>query len=283
MKCLTFDRITDSGVERLIAAAGGLRLLVGLFVGSVALSAQFSAATPSVANCTHVDAAVSYTECGMMPHVTDKRLGNRTPAPTVDPFPEQVSAGPKPSREATVSLARLKNAPPPKALREVDKANAALADGDRKKAIRHLLKAIKIHPNFIEARNNLGVQYMRQKQYEDAMEQFERTLELDPTSTKTYVNLAVALHSMGQLADAQSAAQRALELDPNSPEGHMALSAVLLDMGPRERAIPSLLEAARTFPQAHLLAADLLIETGRYDEAQDELRRFMRSTGGIGD
>ncbi|MEZ5361707.1 MAG: tetratricopeptide repeat protein [Bryobacterales bacterium] len=85
-----------------------------------------------------------------------------------------------PSGGHMVSLQRLKNAPPPKAVREMTKGADAVAAGDREEAIRHYQKALEIHPSYIEAYNNLGVQNLKLNRIDEAIAALEKAVELDP-------------------------------------------------------------------------------------------------------
>ena len=56
-----------------------------------------------------------------------------------------------------------------------------------------MLKGIlAIFPDYMEARNDLGVQYMQQRAYEQAAAEFQQAVKLDPAAAKPIANLALA-------------------------------------------------------------------------------------------
>jgi Flp pilus assembly protein TadD len=175
-----------------------------------------------------------------------------------------------------VSIARLQNAPPHKAVKEMRKGAKAAAEGDRKKAVEHYRRAVEIHPNYIEAYNNLGVQLMRLGWLDEAVAALEKAAELDPGSAQPHLNLSVALHAAGELEAAAYQAERAVELAPRSPEANLGLGLVLSAQGrDLEEALRRLRFAAREHPSASLAAADVLLELDRPREAQAALRSFL--------
>jgi len=175
-----------------------------------------------------------------------------------------------------VSIARLQNAPPHKALREMQKGVKAAAEGDREKAVQHYQRAIEIHPIYIEGYNNLGVQLMRLGMLDEAVTALEKAAELDPGSAQPHLNLSVALHAAGELEAAAYQAERAVELAPQSAAANLSLGLVLTAQGrDMEEALRRLRFAAREHPRASLAAADILLQLDRPKEAQAALRAFL--------
>ena len=60
----------------------------------------------------------------------------------------------------------------------------------------------------MEARNDLGVWYMRQGAYEQASAEFQEAVKLDPGAVRPIANLALAWIALRRYADAESAARR---------------------------------------------------------------------------
>ena len=65
-----------------------------------------------------------------------------------------------------------------KALREFEQAAKESASGSPAKAIVHLQKAIREQPDYFEAHNNLGVQYQKLRQWDQAIQSYRRAIEL---------------------------------------------------------------------------------------------------------
>jgi hypothetical protein len=110
-----------------------------------------------------------------------------------------------------ISSRRLSHKVPKAAMKEFRKAENASAHGKEDEAIRHLEKAITLDPDFMEALNNLGTKYMREKRPADAAPLFQRAIDLDPSVSQLHVNLAVALLHLRKPAEAEAEVRKALK------------------------------------------------------------------------
>jgi tetratricopeptide (TPR) repeat protein len=82
---------------------------------------------------------------------------------------------------------------------------------DLETAKKHLEKAIQIAPNFQEALNDLGTIYNRKKQFAEAASLFERALKVNPQSLTARVNLGGTLIQLKQYERALNENLRVLE------------------------------------------------------------------------
>ena len=149
-------------------------------------------------------------------------------------------------------------------------------------AMPHLVNAVRLAPDYPEARNNLGAALAEQGRLDDAMVQFRAALEIAPNMTDARMNLARALlrtsrfeeavpqyemlvrvrpanaefhadlgtarAALGRLAEAVAAYQQALGLAPNAPEVHNNLGVALMRLGRRDEAVSHFREAVRLKP-----------------------------------
>nr|2AVP_A Chain A, synthetic consensus TPR protein [Methanothrix harundinacea 6Ac] len=67
-----------------------------------------------------------------------------------------------------------------------------------------------------EAWYNLGNAYYKQGDYDEAIEYYQKALELDPRSAEAWYNLGNAYYKQGDYDEAIEYYQKALELDPRS-------------------------------------------------------------------
>jgi tetratricopeptide (TPR) repeat protein len=67
---------------------------------------------------------------------------------------------------------------PEKAMKEVEKSRKAMAENNTKKAVKHMLKALEIEPNYAEGHYNLAVMYMAAKKRDDAVKHLEKAAGL---------------------------------------------------------------------------------------------------------
>src|SRR5438445_449860 len=78
-----------------------------------------------------------------------------------------------------------------------------------------LEEAIRIFPDYSEARCNLGVQYIRLSRFAEAVEQFDKAIAIDATAL-IYSNLSYALLELGRIAEAEQAGRLAIAKDSSS-------------------------------------------------------------------
>ncbi|MCX6611836.1 MAG: tetratricopeptide repeat protein [Acidobacteria bacterium] len=128
-----------------------------------------------------------------------------------------------------VSLSRLQHKIPRQAIKEYVAAHEASRKGERNKAISHLQKAIEIDPDYFEAHNNLGVQWMREGKAAEAINAFERAIAIDAGDSLAETNLSVALLSLGRFAEAETAARAGLRGDALSARARLYLALSLLE------------------------------------------------------
>jgi len=87
-------------------------------------------------------------------------------------------------------------------------------------AITSFRRAVELDPEFAEARNNLGVQFLLAGNYAEAIEQLRAAIALSPSCSKTHLNLGDALRATAQFEQAMSEFQRAQQLEPGLVEVH---------------------------------------------------------------
>lgn len=151
----------------------------------------------------------------------------------------------------TVSMRRLRNPPTKKAVKLFAEAQKHSERSNYEKAARALEQAIRISPDFVEARTNLGVQYIRLGNPQGAAAQMQEAAAIDPDSDAVWSNLAVALLMLERSDEAEAAARKALALSPNQPKAQYLLgSALLARPGSAAEGMQWLKRAAPEFPPA---------------------------------
>jgi tetratricopeptide (TPR) repeat protein len=81
---------------------------------------------------------------------------------------------------------------PEKAMKEVEKARTAVDEKDTKKAIKHMLKALELEPEYAEGHYNLAVMYMSEKKRDEAIQHLEKAVQIQE-------NYKPALKTLGEL------------------------------------------------------------------------------------
>jgi predicted O-linked N-acetylglucosamine transferase (SPINDLY family) len=145
-------------------------------------------------------------------------------------------------------------------------------------AVDSFQRAIDLRPNLAEAHNNLGHAYWSLGQYDRAIPAYRHAIDARPGYAEAYNNLGRTLADHRHFADALSAYRHAIELKPDFPEVHNNLGNLLRDQGRLDQAITAYRHALALRPayaeaQNNLGAA--LTSQGRLEEALDVYRRAL--------
>jgi tetratricopeptide (TPR) repeat protein len=103
-----------------------------------------------------------------------------------------------------------------------------LARDDKAAATDAFRRATDARPNFAEAWNNLAVQYLAAKNYEEAKRAGERAVSVVPAFAEAHVNLGSALRGLGDVGGAEKEYRMALSLR-DLPNAHFDLGILYLD------------------------------------------------------
>ncbi|MEW5819810.1 MAG: CsgG/HfaB family protein [Cyanobacteriota bacterium] len=120
---------------------------------------------------------------------------------------------------------------------------------------------------------NSGVAELSLKNYDKALEYFQRTLQANPYHVKAYNNMGIALQKKGDYNNAIVAYQQALKLDPRYGNAYYNLGLCLKDMGRAVEAIEALQAFVNFNPndsdavRAKWIANDLRETLDNVDEA----------------
>jgi serine/threonine-protein kinase len=127
----------------------------------------------------------------------------------------------------------------------------------------------------IIARDVAAVHYYR-RDYEAALEQCDRTIELNPHFSPGYWMLGLVQEQMGDLDESAAALQRAVELTPHSVRMHAALGRLFALSG-KEREARAVLKQLRGQSQNRYVSpfdlASICIALGQTDEGLDLLAK----------
>ena len=160
-----------------------------------------------------------------------------------------------PPGERTVALDWLSI--PKKARKEMGKADRESEKNKPKQTIEHLRKAIKIHPKFYQAYNNLAVQHLRLRQK---------------------LNLGIIRLQEQDYWGSYGWLRKAFELDPNDLQTELFLGQNCYHLGLYLRALNRFQNVARQNPEAagpYLWMGQCHLLLRRYKEALSEFERFV--------
>lgn len=90
--------------------------------------------------------------------------------------------------------------------------NALVRQCQYEEALQHFERAVRINPNHAGLRSNLGVALAGQGQYEGALQHFERALRINPSDPGIRRNVAKALIELGRLDEAAERCRKILQV-----------------------------------------------------------------------
>lgn len=166
---------------------------------------------------------------------------------------------------------------PASAQKELRRSQRGLQFGDFREAAKHLENAIKIYPKLAAAHHDLGVCYLRLREYEKAIAEFQEASESDTHLSEPVISLAAVFYRLGRYPEGEAAARRALALDPVNSRTRYLLGAILAHEGRDDSETIELLRDSRKgFPAAHLHLVCVLLRRHATDEAVAELREYLQ-------
>ncbi|MFH1573352.1 MAG: tetratricopeptide repeat protein, partial [Acidobacteriota bacterium] len=157
-------------------------------------------------------------------------------------------------------------------------AQSYLERGEYEKALAEYRRAIELEPKSARLWSNLGMAYLRMESYEEAVEPLKHALELKPDFEAALSNLGVAYTYLGRLEDAAEVIERAVRLEPGRAEYHDNLGVIYSRMGRKTRALECFRAAAALepqFPEPYNNLGAVAMEVGNLEEARESFRRAL--------
>ncbi|MCA1630297.1 MAG: tetratricopeptide repeat protein [Acidobacteria bacterium] len=180
---------------------------------------------------------------------------------------------------ATVSVTELDKNIPEKARKEFRRGTQAAQAGKTAEAISCFKKALDIYPDFMMARNDLGVQLLAASRLDEAAEQLRLAVKLDPKAFNPQLNLGIVLARQQQFADAASALGRAVSLNPQSAAARLYAGQVYAALGDADRAERELKSAYSLGGADYVVAlfhlGNLYLNRGEREQALKSFEAFL--------
>ena len=126
--------------------------------------------------------------------------------------------------------------------------------------------------------NNLGITHLRNRQYDKAIEEFKKAIELLPTYANGYLNMGKAYQEKGDVDNAIRYYKQALEMNPNLWEAHFGLAFLSFEQGKLEDSRDALEKAIalkKDEPQILNNLAVVYIKLGEIEKAKELLKRSL--------
>ena len=169
---------------------------------------------------------------------------------------------------------------PKEALVHYNKAAEFARNKDQLQAIEELKLAIKEYPSFNIALNELGVQYLKLNQLEDADQAFQQATKIAPDAIPPLINRGIANVMMKRYGEAVPILRKALAKNDQSAVGHYFLGQAMAYLGLLADAEKELQLALKLgneeMNEAHRILAIIYANRGDKKLAADELEAYLK-------
>ena len=152
------------------------------------------------------------------------------------------------------------------------------AEGRTAEAIEAYQRAIELDPGMAQAHANLVGSFGRTGEIDQAEAHYAKAIALNPNLAELHNNWGVVQASQGDSAAATAAFRRALESDPNSARANANLGVALFEAGNREEAARRFRDAIKSDPTnrpARMNLGTLALEDDRPGEAVEHLEAAL--------
>ncbi|HXX41193.1 MAG TPA: tetratricopeptide repeat protein, partial [Chthoniobacterales bacterium] len=151
--------------------------------------------------------------------------------------------------------------------------------GHLPEAIEQYERSLQINPRFFAAHDNLAVALSNQGKIGEAIEHYERALQSKPKDAETHNNLANVLVPQGKIIEAIEHYERAIQLKPDYFDAHYNLGNALANQGKMVEATQQYEQAIQIKPdhaEAHNNLANVLVNQGKMVEAIEHYKRAIQ-------
>lgn len=193
----------------------------------------------------------------------------------------RVEAGMRPPGTPTVGTIDARRVEIPKsALKAFEKGVEKAGKGKIEEAIKAFQEAVDRHPEYFEAINNLGVQYMKLMRFDEALVYLRRAAKVAPESPFPHLNIGIIQNEQKNYTEAIESLAEAIRLNFKDPLAHYQIGLAYYNTKDHLRAQLEFeiaaQSAAQRLPLTRLYLADLYKRSGRNQDAIVQLETFLR-------
>jgi Flp pilus assembly protein TadD len=196
-----------------------------------------------------------------------------------------------------IDARQLKAEIPPEARREYNLAQSDTAE-DKRAALAHLEKAVALAPDYYDALNRLGAEYLRVGEYRKSETTLNRACALNPHDTLPLINLGILYLQEGESLSSSTAGkpgtkegeesyrkainafEKAQRLAPLVPRTALYLGNALYKTGAYDKAESAFINALaldNKVYEAHLMLVNVYIRQQRYDAALKQISAYLKT------
>ncbi|MBI4248237.1 MAG: tetratricopeptide repeat protein [Elusimicrobia bacterium] len=118
--------------------------------------------------------------------------------------------------------------------------------------------------SYAQLHYNQGVEFQKKGNFEEALKNYRKSLEMDPRNAKAFINMGIAFYMQDRLNEAIFQFRSALEIDPNDAKAHFDLGLALDDKGDFKEAILHFQKAVEIDPGYHAAVSRSTRESRAY-------------------
>jgi tetratricopeptide (TPR) repeat protein len=158
----------------------------------------------------------------------------------------------------------------------IEAGAAALNSGNPREAVPLLERALQLNPESKQGYNDLGLAYLRLKQFDQAEAAFHKQLKVNLFDEHAYNYLGLTFQQQQKFPEAVAAYRKQLDINPLDPVTHAALGALFLEEHKYSEAVPELDKAAVLAPESAELQISLgqaLLNTGQKEKALEAFQK----------
>jgi tetratricopeptide (TPR) repeat protein len=151
--------------------------------------------------------------------------------------------------------------------------------GNRNEGFDEIDEALKIYPDYFDALNFAGKEYVQRKEYQKSLAYLIHSIDVNQRSYSSFYALAYACYQLNHRPEATEAARGATMLQPDSVNAQLLYGTLLRLNGDYEKAEKALLHAKnlnKSVPEIHWQLALLFNKLGRNNEAIVELEAYLK-------
>ena len=172
----------------------------------------------------------------------------------------------------------------PKAKEALEKGLEALSADKMGEAEKYVGEAMRLAPGHPDVLYVQGVLSLKQHNWTQGQDALEKATQIDPRHARAFAALGMALSDQGKYGAAIAPLEESLQLDPaGSWETRGTLAKAYYQQGKYAEALnmsqEALAESHGKAPEIGLLVAQSLTAVGRYEDAAQVLRAFLRDYG----
>lgn len=171
----------------------------------------------------------------------------------------------------------------PKAKEALDKALKSLSANKLSDAEKHLNEAANLAPGHPDVLYVQGVLFLKHQNWGQAQSALEKASQMDPTNAQAFSALGMALEDEGKHSQAIAPLEKSLQLDAGAWEPQWVLGEAYYHLQQYDQALKASqlawTQSNGKAPQVELLLAKAQTAVGKYEEAAQSLRDFLKRYG----